>query len=238
MRSGQTRSVPKLFAHRGVHTSHRTNSIPAFERAVELGADGVELDVHLTKDGVLVVHHDFVLADDGPLDTLLSGSLPPYVPTLEEAFSACSDLVVNVEIKYDAEKARVRRDDLAASVIEEIERLGREETVIISSFDSTVLASCRRFRDSIDLGLLCRWDQPFSEHLGVAERLGLQAVHPFFFVTAIDDVDRAHRAGLLVNVWTVNDESSITDSAEMGVDGIITDALELAQEICRSLPTM
>ena len=91
--------MTKIFAHRGSAHLSRENTVPAFVAARALGADGIELDVHLTADGNVVVHHDSEVPGLGPIGHLLTAQLPAWLPSLTEALDACRALEVNVEIK-------------------------------------------------------------------------------------------------------------------------------------------
>src|SRR4051794_38421051 len=93
---------PLVLGHRGASAAAPENTVAAFARARELGADGVELDVRRSADGVLVVHHDPDLRDAGPIKAMTLAELratQPDLATLEEAFDACAGLVVNAEVK-------------------------------------------------------------------------------------------------------------------------------------------
>src|ERR1700735_5269400 len=90
-----------VFAHRGCTEGFTENTVGAFAEARRRGADGVELDVRLTADGALAVHHDAEIEGLGPLAHLGGTALPAYVPLLADALGVCEGLVVNVEIKND-----------------------------------------------------------------------------------------------------------------------------------------
>src|SRR5271154_106734 len=90
-----------VFAHRGCTEGFTENTIEAFAEAKRLGADGVELDVRLTADGALAVHHNHSIAGLGVLSDLRGPDLPADVPLLGEVLAACDGMMVNVEIKND-----------------------------------------------------------------------------------------------------------------------------------------
>src|SRR5439155_979681 len=88
--------------HRGANRLARENTLEAFARAIELGADGVELDVHRTADGALVVHHDAAAPGFGSIAEAPLGAVRaalPHVPTLDEALDTCVGSLVNIEVK-------------------------------------------------------------------------------------------------------------------------------------------
>ena len=90
--------IPLVIAHRGASAVAPENTVEAFRAAADLGADWVELDVHLTDDGVLAVHHDYEVEGHGPIAERAFAVLPRHVPTLPAALEACGSMGVNVEV--------------------------------------------------------------------------------------------------------------------------------------------
>ena len=90
-----------VIAHRGASRAEPENTVAAFRRAVEMGAEGIELDVRRTADDALVVHHDAALADGRVICETVVSELPDHVPSLSVALDACDGAFVNVEIKND-----------------------------------------------------------------------------------------------------------------------------------------
>ena len=88
-----------IFAHRGARLAAPENTEVAFQLAGELGADGIELDVRVTADGVAVIHHDPRLADGREVHALDLRALPHSIPTLHAGLDACGSLTVNIELK-------------------------------------------------------------------------------------------------------------------------------------------
>src|SRR5579885_3092565 len=109
LRPGHT--PPLVLAHRGGRGPARENTVAAFRHGLAAGADGVELDVRRSADGVLVVHHDPDVAGTA-VDQLAAQVLPPWLPTLGAALAACTGAVVDVEVK--AEAAAVASGEAAA----------------------------------------------------------------------------------------------------------------------------
>lgn len=161
--------LPQIFAHRGANAVAPENTVPAFEKALELGVDGIELDVQATADGVLVVLHDFRLerttTGAGPLRTHTLAQLAAVdagirfddafsgtpIPTLEQVFDLVGGrCIVNVEIKNMDWNGGREAEPLARL----IERRGLKEQVIVSSFNPISLRKMRQLDPSIALGLL------------------------------------------------------------------------------------
>jgi glycerophosphoryl diester phosphodiesterase len=208
--------IPLVIAHRGASAVAPENTVEAFRAAADLGADWVELDVHLTDDGVLAVHHDYEVEGLGPIAERAFAVLPRHVPTLPAALEACGSMGVNVEVKADAEHPA--SDAFLAAVVDACRAWGG--TVLVSSFDPRVVDALRGEVPTAQLTFLP--DRPAAETVAWVAGRGHRAWHPW--VDALDEaaVRAAQDAGLLVNTWTVDDPARIAELASWGVDGIVT----------------
>lgn len=220
-----------VFAHRGLHTSERENTLAAFRAAVEFGVDGVELDVRRTRDGELVVHHDRAI---GPLVIAQSArsALPDHIPTLREALDCLEGVQVNVEIKNGrgANEFYDETGELAKQVLAAVEDAGWSQRASISCFDLATCALVRSLnRDLVVAWLL--WDASVGDALVQAHVFGFNGVNPHFSTVDADVVARARELRLDVNVWTVNTEVDIERMAGLNVACIITDDPALAREV-------
>ena len=227
-----------VFAHRGLHTSERENTISAFRAAVALGVDGVELDVRRTQDGELVVHHDPAI---GPLVIAQSArlALPDYVPTLAEALDSLEGVRVNVEIKNGrgAAESYDKFGDLARQVLSRVDESGWSERASISCFDLATCAVVRSVNRDITVAWLL-WDLALGDALVQAHVLGFNAVSPHFSTVDAEVVARAHELQLDVNVWTVNRAEDLERMSDLHPSSIITDDPVLARDVVtRSSPT-
>lgn len=222
--------IPAVWAHRGATDGARENTVAAFERARHLGAQGVELDVRRSADGVLVVHHDPVVPGVGLVADTPAGQLPDHVPTLAAALSACDGLRVNVEIKDAPQEPGYRADPaLAGDTAEAIDRAGlRGDQVIVSSFSSPVLEATRRAAPRLAVGWLLGVFADVGQSAALAARRHFDAVHPFVSGLQEPAVRQAHALGLAVHVWTVNAEEDLRRMAELEVEAVITDQVALA----------
>ena len=137
--------VTLVLAHRGANRLAPENTVPAFARAVELGADGVELDIHPTIDDALVVRHDAATPTGLLAEMTLADvrAALPEVPTLGEALDACAGRLVNVEIKYLPTEDGDPPDRMAQLLIDLLAERGGRDRVLVSSFN---LASVDRVR--------------------------------------------------------------------------------------------
>ncbi len=224
-------------AHRGSpDPGHevRENSLAAFLRARELGADGVELDVRMTSDGALAIHHDAVVEGAGAIHELTAAELPAYVPLLPDVLEICDGLMVNIEIKNLPGEQGFDPDDVTArEVADLVVAVGRRSSVVISSFWPDSLDAVRHAQADLDTGLLiASWFDPL-EGVAVATDRGCTALHPHIDVVGASLVDRAHEVGLSVATWTVNDRADFGKAADAGVDTVITDDVRLALGVLR-----
>lgn len=201
-----------VLAHRGANRLAPENSLPAMALAVDLGADGVELDVHRSADGVLIVRHD--------ADTDALRAAYPESPVLSEVLDVCRGTLVNVEIK----------DPRATDGVVALLADRADDVVIVSSFDWDVVDRVRTLAPHVPSGLLS-FGVPPDEVLVTAVLHGHTAVHPDVVTLLSIDVaafvSRAHNRGVQVNTWTVNDAEQVERLRDAGVDAVITDDSDL-----------
>jgi glycerophosphoryl diester phosphodiesterase len=234
-------SRPLVFAHRGGSALAPENTIEAFDNGLRLGADGLELDVHLSRDGRVVVHHDRLLdrttALRGPIASRTAGELArANVPALAEVLARYRDVRIIIELK-------VNHGELAAAVVEEVRRAGAIERVCLGSFGRRVLRAVRALEPSVATSAareevrwaLYRswWRWPVSrvayDGYQVPEWSGRTHVVSRWFVEC------AHRAGLGVQVWTVDREADARRLLEWGVDALITDRPDIIVPIVKQV---
>jgi glycerophosphoryl diester phosphodiesterase len=223
-----------VFAHRGCTEGFVENTLEAFAEARRLGADGVELDVRLTADGALAIHHDAEIAGLGPVSELSVGDLPAHVPLLADALGVCEGMTVNVEIKNSpADHGYDPGEAVAALTALAIAEAGWTERVLVSSFQVSTLRAVKVADGRLALGAL--WPFLTEPEAGLAEAVeaAVSAVHPFVTEVTPTLVARAHDLGLAVNVWTVNATHDLEAFVELGVDAVITDRLTEALAIAR-----
>jgi glycerophosphoryl diester phosphodiesterase len=220
-------------AHRGspdAATGVRENTLDAFARARSLGADGVELDVRLTADGGLAVHHDPAVEEVGLIAELATSALPSYVPLLAEALEACTGMVVNIEIKNQPHEPGFDPTDRAAGeVVALVEAMGRTGSVVVSSFWSGSLAAVRSAGSAVPTGLLVVSAFDPLASIAAAADLGCAAVHLPVGLVDRATVATAHAAGLAVAAWTVADEATLAAVLGADVDTVITDDVAMAR---------
>jgi glycerophosphoryl diester phosphodiesterase len=213
------------------------NTLEAFLEARRLGADGVELDVRLTADGALAVHHDAEIPGLGPIATLSVADLPSHVPLLADVLAVCDGMLVNVEIKNaPQDQGHDPTEAVAALTAAAIEEAGWTDRVLVSSFQSRTLQAVRAADGRLALGALWGFDVRPEAALVEAVADGFPAVHPFVSFVTPELVERAHDAGLAVNVWTVNSDDDLRAMVAFGVDTVITDRLRAALSVAAASP--
>jgi len=220
---------PLVFAHRGGAALAPENTIAAFDHGIALGADGLELDVRLSRDGVVVVHHDRRLDRTttlrGPIEERTADELArANVPALADVLARHRDARVIIEMKLNTAA-------LARATVDVVRRADAVERVCLGSFGRRALREARAIEPAIATSAareevrwaLYRswvgWPAPRVAYAGfqVPEMAGrTRVVSPRF-------IDAAHRAGLGVQVWTVDTEADARRLLDMGVDALITD---------------
>jgi glycerophosphoryl diester phosphodiesterase len=201
----------------------------AFDKAKAAGADGIELDVRFDGDGNVVVFHDAELqrltGRAGTMETLSATERAKLrvrgepVPTLAEVLDGI-DLEIDVEIKSN----RVgRHADLAAATAKIIKDSGREDQILVSSFDPFVLLQVHRHLPAIGLAHIFADDQPLAIRRGwIGTVIGVSIVHPQHTLVTEASVKRWHTAGRPINVWTVDDTAELQRLAALGIDGVFS----------------
>ena len=217
----------QVLAHRGASKAERENTVEAFRRAGEMGADGVELDVRRSADGQLVVHHDAHIDDGRSICEIDAVSLPAHIPTLSAALDACAGMWVNLEIKNDPTEPDFDPDEfVAGETMAMLERRGEAHRWLMSSFRIETMDRCRALAPHIRTAWLTSVVPDDVVPLLTAR--GHVALHPWVRLLGRDVVDRCHEAGLAVNTWTCDDPDRMRELIEWGIDGICTNVPDVA----------
>lgn len=206
--------------HRGACGYAEENTLASFEKAIELGVDMVELDVHLCKSGEVVVFHDFEIKGRKIHDMKLEELkvINEDIPLLEEVLDLFDKRVdVNVELKEKGCEERVC--DLIGRYVKE--KSWKKELFLVSSFDLGALRKFRKFDEDVRLGVLCSDD--FDSYLSFAKEISAYSIHVPVDLVSKARVEKAHAEGLKIFVWTVNEPEVIERMKNMEVDGIFSD---------------
>ncbi len=221
------RDMTVVIAHRGASRAEPENTIAAFRRAVEMGAEGIELDVRRTVDDALVVHHDAVLDDGRVIRHTASTELPDHVPSLSAALDACAGAFVNVEIKNSPSEPDFDPSDwVAHRTVIELGARGADQRWLVSSFRLATVDTVRRLAPGVRTAWLVVGAGPEQLTATVAARH--VAIHPYVDALDADVVRAAHAAGLAVNTWTCDDPERMRQLIAWGIDGICTNVPDVA----------
>lgn len=233
------------FAHRGASSLYPENTILAFKEAINLGCDGIELDVHKSKDNVLVVIHDEDikrthkgkgLVKDYTLEELIKfkcrkkefeDSELCRIPTLEEVIQLIVDtnIVLNIELKTDV----IHYDKIEEEVINLVKKYGLKNRVLISSFNHKSLEICKSIDSEIQVGVL--YSKRIKNVVEYAKSLKVNAIHPKATLISKEIIDEAHNNGIKVNVYTVNKERLMKKLIDFKADGIFTDYTSILKSV-------
>ncbi len=235
---------PLVFAHRGAKRAAPENTLPAFEAAIRLDADGIELDVQFSSDGRLIIFHDLNLDETSngkgrvtshtfdELRQLDVGSHfgPQFqgtrIPTLDEVLDlAKGKLLVNIELK----SVDITGAILGVDVVKTVRSHGMINDVVISSFNPFALRRSKRAGPEIEHALLLAADTSAWTRWGLTLQYSkAEGLHPEKDMVDARYMAAARRRKMPVRVWTVNEEVDIRRLAGLGVDAIISDVPDVA----------
>lgn len=227
--------MPQIIAHRGGRAWAPENTLSGFRRSLELGVDGIELDVQRCASGELVVFHDEDLnrttnsaglvrdCSLAELRRLSAGEwyseefIDERVPLLSEVLDLLQGkIVLNIEVK----NSPIAYRDIEEDLLEVIAGYPLE-SLIISSFDHKLMFSLHNQAPELAIALLA--EAVFLDLKSTATAIGASYFHPSFDCLRPDIVEEAHANGLTVNVWTCNTQARWRECIRLGVDGIVTD---------------
>ena len=230
----------QIFAHRGFSLQYPENTMTAFRKALEAGADGIEMDARLTQDGQIVIMHDptidrttngkgkvrnMLLQEILGLDAGIKKGVVfenERVPMLEQVFAELGGkLLLNIELcNYDEGDNR----QLANQTVELIEKYKLVDSVIISSFRFNNLVYVKDKNPGISCGLLAKQGLMglFARNL-LNHSVSVDALHPYYTDANTGLIRKEQQCGRKVRAWTVNDPQDIRQLYELGVDAIFTD---------------
>lgn len=240
--------MSKIIAHRGFSGNYPENTMLAFQKAIEIGAEGVELDVHFTKDGELVIIHDETIdrTTDGTgfVKDYTYAELAKFnaygrfegqfgfqkIPTLREYFELVKDVdgfITNIELKTGI----FEYEGIEKAVIDLVKEFGLEDRTILSSFNHFTVMRCKEYAPEIKTGFLVE-----SWIIGIGEYTkshGIDCVHPIYVNLKPELYAEMKNAGREVNTWTVNEYEDIKRLSDMGVDALIGNYPDRMIEILR-----
>ncbi|WP_077370043.1 glycerophosphodiester phosphodiesterase [Anaerosalibacter sp. Marseille-P3206] len=236
---------PLIYAHRGASHYAPENTIASFKKAVEMGADGIEIDVHKSKDGYLMVCHDEKVdrttngsgyikdKDMKELKSLDAGSwFSKYfegerIPLLEEVLDLVKmeNLLLNIELK----NGPIFYENLEMDVVNAIKSFGLEDNVIISSFNHYSLLGIKKIEPRIKTGIL--YIAGMVSPWKYAKTIGADAIHPLYVTINKEVTKECIRNDIMVNPFTVDRENDMILMRNIGVTGIITNCPDIGRKV-------
>lgn len=216
-------------AHRGAKAYEPENTLKAFQKALDLNADGIELDVHLSADANIIVIHDETIDKmtngKGFVNTLSLSELKRFlidgqyeIPTLKEVFDLVNKkCLINIELKNADTLTKV------VSLIDEYvsDKNWSYEHFIVSSFDWNALQEVHNLDSKIPIGVLAETNLDLA--VAFAETIKAKAIHPYYHLLNEENTKTIQEKGFLVLPWTVNIEEDIQKIKSYNVNGIISD---------------
>ncbi|MFL0195716.1 glycerophosphodiester phosphodiesterase [Clostridium sp. WILCCON 0269] len=226
-------------AHRGFSGCFPENTMMAFEKAVEAGADGIETDLHMTKDGVIAICHDetvdrttdgtgFIKDHTYAEIRKFNAGKGEKIPSIDEVLNYIKDknLLLNLELKNDI----IEYNNLEKNTVDKIYEYKLEKNVIISSFNYSSIQKVKQYDSNISTGLL--YDYHIYKPWKYAKKIGTNALHPFFLLVMnkkiVSDIKKNN---IRINTYTVNEERYMKRLINLGVDGIITNYPNVLQRL-------
>ncbi len=209
--------------HRGARAYEPENTLSSFRKAVELGANAVELDVRKTKDGKLVVIHNSdvnkTTNGEGAVSELTLEQIQKLVTDKDEHIPTLDDVLDSVGKKVKV-LVEIKEVGTEKQVLDMIEQKGITDNVILVSFHEESLKKIREINDKVETGLIyVRHKNP------VQTALDLKAAYllSLYSFTHSANVKKAHENGLKIIVWTINKKEEVEEYKKKGVDGIASD---------------
>jgi glycerophosphoryl diester phosphodiesterase len=219
----------KKIGHRGAKGYEPENTLVSFQKALDMQVDGIELDVHLSADGELIVLHDETIDrttnGKGCVNKLSLQELKAFridgkheIPTLKEVFDLVNQqCFINIELKnYDtAEKV--------VSLIEQYvaKKKWNYDCFLVSSFDWNALQQVTFLNDQIPIGVLTQTNLDLAQ--AFAKFIRAKSIHPHFHLLTKENTAQMQQKGLQVFPWTINETEDIQKIKAFNVNGIITD---------------
>lgn len=233
-----------IIGHRGANKIAPENTLKSFRKAIELGADYVEFDVHLSKDDHIVIMHDKntmrTTGHEGIISEMTLTELKELdcgegerVPTLRELIDLAKG-----KIKLQCE---IKAEGMASRVVDLLRDASLTETSIISSFDHEELLKVQELEPKLKIGALeptgTGWVTDWilkKKMVSNAVENGFDAIHPFYKLVTQKLVDYAHDNNIMVNPWTVDSLNAMKTLFNYGVDGLITNDIKKAKKVLKN----
>lgn len=231
----------KVFAHRGFSSKYPDNTMPAFNASVDLGVDGIEIDIQFTANNKIVISHDERLDDttgvkgfifSSTYDELLklnfANSHPDFphtkIPLLSELFDILksTNILLNIELKNSV----IPYDGLEKAVINMAKRYNMTDRIILSSFNHNSMVKAKEICSDVQTALL--YTGVLHDAIGYTKKCKADAIHPLFWTVKEDLLMDCMKNNIIVRPWTVDIPEYMEKMIAAGVDSIITNYPDIA----------
>ena len=230
-RRGELSRTPELIGHRGAPRERPENTIASFLRALDLGADAIELDVHATRDGVVVVHHDFVPRATSNATALQGRGIAELTADELSTFRVSGEPIPTLRTVLDAIGTRatvyveIKGRRIEQLVVATLASAPSAKRVAVHSFDHRAVTRARAIEPRLAGGVLVT--SYLIDATGALRAAGARDYWQEWSMIDEDLVQTVHAAHGRVIAWTVNEPEDARRLASMGVDGICTDVLQI-----------
>ena len=228
--------MTKIFAHRGSKGTHPENTLASFKEAVRVGSDGIELDVHLTKDGHLVVIHDETVDRTtnrtGEIKAMDAGSwfnetfAGEKIPTLEEVLLLLTELGFNGQLNIELKTDIIQYEGLVEKCLALQGTESWPFTIVYSSFNPYTLVELKKLNPSQEIGLLFESKEWANKGDAMLKK---ESYHPD--LKLLDWTLEWNTNQLPLRVWTVNEDKDINRCFELQIKAIFTDYPQKALQL-------
>lgn len=231
----------KIFAHRGYSAKYPENTMIAFKKAIEYHSDGIETDVHKTKDGKLVLIHDESIDrtsnGTGMIKDMTYDELNQYnygyydtktdLPLLSELLELVKEnnILLNIELKTD----NYHYEGIEKDVLEMVKSYDLLDSILFSSFNIDSILITRELEPNANIGYL--FENKWDERIEMVLKHNIKNIHPDYHIYDSKEIDHFHQLGIQVNSWTINDEEVMEDMQKHHLDILITNEVELGLKV-------
>ena len=233
----------EIWGHRGAYDYAPENTLKSFQLAVDMGADGIELDIQLTRDGEVVVIHDeavdrtsnghgfvkdFTVSEIKKLNFNKKGLQTPLfmeIPTLTEALELIkpTTLKINIELKTGI----IYYERIQAKALELVSKFSIIDRVVWSSFNHYSIQKLKQLEPEAETALLCASQIIVTGEQ--CEKTGASALHPEINQLRYPGlVEECHLRGIKIRAWTVNEPEEFKLTRDLNIDGVITNRIDTA----------
>jgi len=227
-----------VIGHKGASIIAPENTLLAFRKAIQLKADYIEFDLHKTLDGEIVIIHDNdtynITGKQGLIEELTLKEIQELDAGEGEKIPTITELINLTKGKINLQP-EIKASGLINDLIQILTKNNLIKKTIISSFDITQLIKIKEIEPRLKIGYLIPSEltrpRILNRYIQKAIRNEFYAIHPHFTAVSKEFVDNAHENNLKINAWTVNEEDEIIRLKALGVDGIITDNIDLVNKL-------